>query len=90
MARRKEEEEKFLDVSAAMQGSLAFSDPVNLRINGKFEGTLTTKGKLVVGRNADVKADIIGENVMVFIEDFLIISADLQVWSKVALKPARR
>jgi len=65
MARRKEEEEKFLDVSAAMQGSLAFSDPVNLRINGKFEGTLTTKGKLVVGRNADVKADIIGENVMV-------------------------
>ncbi|MBN3041088.1 MAG: polymer-forming cytoskeletal protein [Candidatus Omnitrophica bacterium] len=62
---RRREEEKFLDVSAAMQGSLVFSDPVNLRINGKFEGTLTTKGNLIIGRSADVKADIIGENITV-------------------------
>lgn len=60
MARRREEE-KVLDVAAAMQGSLVFSDPVNLRVNGKFEGTLTTKGSLTIGKSADVRADIIGE-----------------------------
>ena len=62
---KRREEEKILDVNAAMQGSLIFSDPVNLRINGKFEGTLTTKGNLIVGRSAEVKADIIGERIVV-------------------------
>jgi len=62
MVKRKVEE-KVLDVNAAMQGSLVFSDPVNLRINGKFEGTLTTKGSLIIGKDADVRADIIGEKV---------------------------
>jgi len=62
---KRREEEKVLDVNAAMQGSLAFSDPVNLRINGKFEGTLTTKGNLIIGKAAEVKADIIGERVIV-------------------------
>ncbi len=58
-------EEKVLDVNAAMQGSLVFSDPVNLRINGKFEGNLTTRGSLIIGQNAEVKADITGEKVEV-------------------------
>jgi len=60
-----ESQEKFLDVNASMQGTLRFDDPVNLRINGKFEGTLDTKGKLMVGNKADIKADIIGENIAV-------------------------
>lgn len=64
MVRRKEEE-KVLDVNAAMQGSLVFSDPVNLRISGKFEGNLTTRGSLIIGREADVKADIVGENIVI-------------------------
>ncbi len=64
MARRKEDD-KILDVNAAMQGSLVFSDPVNLRINGKFEGSLDTKGKLTVGQAAEIKADIIGENITI-------------------------
>lgn len=64
MGRRKTEE-KILDVSAAMQGSLIFSDPVNLRINGKFEGSLTTKGVLIIGANADIKANICGEDVTI-------------------------
>lgn len=64
MARRKEEE-NILDVNATMQGSLIFSDPVNLRINGKFEGSLSTKGKLTIGRAASVKADIVGEHITV-------------------------
>ena len=58
-------DDKILDVSAAMQGSLIFSDPVNLRINGKFEGSLTTKGSLIIGSSADVRADISGEDVVV-------------------------
>ncbi|MDD5194900.1 MAG: polymer-forming cytoskeletal protein [Candidatus Omnitrophica bacterium] len=62
---KRREEEKVLDVNAAMQGSLAFADPVNLRINGKFNGTLNTKGSLIVGESAQVAADIIGENITV-------------------------
>lgn len=63
--RRREPEEKILDVDASMQGTLTFRDPVNLRINGKFEGTLETKGNLTIGRTASVFANIIGENIVV-------------------------
>jgi excisionase family DNA binding protein len=58
-------EEKILDVDASMQGSLVFKDPVNLRINGRFDGTLTTKGSLMIGEHAVVNADIVGESVLV-------------------------
>lgn len=58
-------EEKVLDVNASMQGTLRFDDPVNLRISGKFEGTLDTKGKLMVGKKADITADITGENISI-------------------------
>lgn len=61
---RKKEDEKILDINATMQGSLVFSEPVNLRINGKFEGTLNTKGNLMVGDSAIVNADIIGEDMV--------------------------
>lgn len=57
--------EKVLDVDASMQGTLTFKDPVNLRINGKFEGTLETKGNLTIGENATVEAHILGENIIV-------------------------
>ncbi len=62
MARKKE---RILDVDATMQGSLLFSDPINLRINGEFRGNLTTKGNLIVGQTAQVEAQIKGENVIV-------------------------
>lgn len=58
-------EEKVLDVDASIQGNVVFKDPVNLRINGKFEGGLTTKGNLTIGSSADVKADIVGESIIV-------------------------
>ncbi|MFA5008157.1 MAG: polymer-forming cytoskeletal protein [Candidatus Omnitrophota bacterium] len=61
---RKKDDEKILDINATMQGSLVFSDPVNLRINGKFEGTLNTKGNLMVGESAIVNADITGEDMI--------------------------
>ena len=36
--------EKWLEVDASMIGTLTFKDSVNLQINGRFEGTLDTKG----------------------------------------------
>lgn len=57
--------EKLLDVDASMQGSLIFRDPVNLRINGKFEGRLETRGNLTLGETAVVNADIIGDSIIV-------------------------
>jgi excisionase family DNA binding protein len=56
---------KVLDVDASMQGSLVFRDAVDLKISGKFEGSLDTKGNLTVGENASVNAEIKGENVTI-------------------------
>ncbi len=65
MAFKKKTEEKILDVDAAMQGTLTFKDPVNLRINGKFEGNLEVKGNLTIGQSALVFGDIVGENIII-------------------------
>jgi excisionase family DNA binding protein len=59
------EGERVLDVDASMQGSLVFKDPVNLKINGRFEGTLNTKGNLMIGEHASVNADITGDSIVV-------------------------
>ena len=65
MAFKKKLEEKILDVDSAMQGSMVFKDPVNLRINGKFEGTLETRGNLTIGSTAIVYANITGDNIII-------------------------
>jgi len=65
MAFKKNLEEKILDVDAAMQGTLSFKDPVNLRINGKFEGNLDTRGNLTIGPTAVINADIMGDNIII-------------------------
>ena len=65
MARKDRAEEKILDVDARMQGTIIFKDPVNLRINGTFEGKLETRGNLTIGENANVKADIHGERIII-------------------------
>ncbi len=62
---REEDTKKILDVDATMQGTLTFRDPVNLRINGSFEGSLDTKGSLTIGENAVVKAEIKGEHIVI-------------------------
>jgi len=40
-------------------------DPVKLRINGKFEGTLEARGNLTIGASAIVNADISGDNIII-------------------------
>jgi len=63
--KRKDEEGRILDVDASMSGSMVFRDAVNLRINGKFEGDLETKGSLVIGPTAVVNAHIVGDAIIV-------------------------
>lgn len=60
-----DEGERWLEVDASMTGTLTFKDPVNLQINGHFEGTLEAKGKLFIGERARVKAAIHGEIITV-------------------------
>jgi excisionase family DNA binding protein len=57
--------ERWLEVDASMTGTLSFKDPVNLQINGRFEGTLDTKGNLSIGEKASVKATIRGESIVI-------------------------
>ncbi|MBF0485005.1 MAG: polymer-forming cytoskeletal protein [Candidatus Omnitrophica bacterium] len=56
---------KSIEINAEMHGSLAFKDPVDLKINGIFSGSLDVRGTLSIGVNADVQADINGDNVIV-------------------------
>jgi len=59
-------EGNFIDIEAGMAGDLKFTTPVNLKISGKFDGKLETKGVLIIGEKADIKAKIIkGESIQV-------------------------
>lgn len=62
---KRESDDKVVEITANMQGTLSFKDPVNLRINGKFEGTLDIHGTLTIGENAQVDAHITGENIVI-------------------------
>jgi len=58
--------EKIIDIETGMEGNVKFSGPVNLRISGKFEGELESKGVLIISEKADVKAKIIkGEEIRI-------------------------
>lgn len=39
-------EGKVIDIETGIEGNVKFDGPINLRINGKFEGELETKGSL--------------------------------------------
>ena len=58
-------EDKIIDIETGMQGNMKFNGPINLRISGSFEGELETKGTLIIGENATVKAGIRGENIKI-------------------------
>lgn len=63
--KQEEPPSRVLDVTASMEGSLVFQEPVTLRISGRFEGTLETRGELTVGEKAHVRADITGDNITI-------------------------
>lgn len=52
-------EGEIINIDAGVEGNVKFSGPINLRLNGKFEGELETKGVLIIGEKADVKAKTI-------------------------------
>jgi excisionase family DNA binding protein len=58
-------QEKIIEINAQMDGNLAFGDPVNLKITGRFSGKLDTKGTLTIGQTAVVEANIQGENIII-------------------------
>ena len=60
-----DEIEKKIEINAQMHGTLSFKDPVNLKINGNFNGTLDVKGTLTIGSAAFVEAHISGENIVI-------------------------
>ena len=62
---KKEVEERTIEINAEMQGTLSFKDPVNLKINGTFNGGLETHGTLTIGSTANVVANIQGDNIVV-------------------------
>ena len=65
MAKKDKIDDKILDVDARMQGTIVFKDPVNLRINGSFEGKLEPCGNLRISENANVRADIQGDRMSI-------------------------
>lgn len=62
---RDQQENKTIEINAEMQGTLSFNDPVNLKINGIFSGTLDIKGTLTIGENATVNANVNGDNIII-------------------------
>ena len=76
-----EMEPKILDIDASMQGTINFHDPVNLRINGAFEGQLNTKGALTISEKANVKADINGDDITIAgkVEGDIVASKRLKI-----------
>ena len=66
MLGRRKSEEKIINIEATMEGNLVFNSPVNLKISGKFEGELETKGTLIIGEQAEVKTKAIkGEDIKI-------------------------
>ena len=85
---REEENENVLNMDAAMEGKIVFKDPVNLRINGNFRGNLDTKGKLTIGENAEVNADISGESIVIAgrVNGAVVASEELSIVSPANIK----
>ena len=84
MLRSSKREEKIINIEATMKGNLVFNDPVNLKISGKFEGELETKGTLIIGEQAEVKTKIIkGEDIKILGK----VNGDIISSSRLELSP---
>jgi excisionase family DNA binding protein len=58
-------EEKTIEIDVQTQGTLTFAEPVNLKINSRFAGTLDTRGTLSIGHAALIEANISGDNIVI-------------------------
>ncbi|MBU4251468.1 MAG: polymer-forming cytoskeletal protein [Candidatus Omnitrophica bacterium] len=75
-------EDKTINIEAGMQGNLKFTGPVNLRLNGDFEGDLEARGVLIIGEKANVKAKTVkGDNITILgrVEGDIICSKRLEL-----------
>lgn len=86
LGRKNDSTHKILDVDASFQGNLVFRDAVHLCISGRFEGQLETKGDLVIGEHAVVKASIFGEKITIAGS----VTGDLTALSEIKLTPTAR
>ena len=50
-----------ISVGTIIKGEIV--SPYDIRIDGTFEGKVQTKGRVVVGETADIKGDVICENI---------------------------
>lgn len=57
--------DKTIEINAQMQGTLTFNDPVNLKINGNFNGSLETLGTLTIGKTAIVDSNVTGDSIVI-------------------------
>ncbi len=62
---RETEEDKTIEISAQMQGSLVFKDPIDLKINGNFDGSLEARGTVTIGETSSVEADVSADNIVI-------------------------
>lgn len=60
-----QEDNKTIEINAQMHGTLTFTDPVSLKINGQFSGSLETRGTLTIGNTSQVEANIVGDNIVI-------------------------
>lgn len=58
-------DEKIVEINAQMEGTLTFTDTVNLKIHGRYTGKLDCRGTLTIGPAAQVEAHIVGENIVI-------------------------
>jgi len=75
-------EDKVINIEAGMQGNLKFTGPVNLRLNGDFEGDLEARGVLIIGEKANVKAETVkGDSITISgrVEGDIICSKRLEL-----------
>ncbi len=74
--------DKAINIEAGMQGNLKFTGPVNLRLNGDFEGDLEARGILIIGEKANVKAKTVkGDSITISgrVEGDIICSKRLEL-----------
>jgi len=62
---KSQQEKKVLELNAAMQGALRFDEPVNIKINGRFKGSLDARGQLLIAEESKVVANITAEDISI-------------------------